>query len=164
MKKLIYIFFVLIVISCNSRDEKIMNLETIEVNANYETEDIENNKIKPNTFIYEDLSTQKLQEMYDLISLKEKHPEFAKTITSQLKAYTDDNISLSNSTDISIKNIKLKEEIIQVSDSVQKMKLSYDILSNNSMQKDSICAIITSNEISFEGKKIKSKKIKFKAL
>lgn len=163
MKKLIYIFFV-IIISCNNRDEKVMNADTIEMNSNYETEDIENKKIKSNTFIHEDLSTQKLQEMYDLLSLKLKHPEFEETINSQLKTYTNDSINIPNSTDVIIKNIKLKEEIIQVSDSAQKMKLYYDVVSNNTIQKDSIWATITINKITFEGNKKKSKKIKFNSL
>ncbi len=160
MKKLIYIFIVLIMVSCNNN----MKDNAPVVNADYETLEAEKFIIKPNTFIYEELAIQKLQEMYDLISLKDKHPEFAKTIKSQLKTYTNDSIGIPNSKDVLIKNIKLKEEIIQVSDSVQKMRLYYDIVSNSSIQKDSVWATITINEIIFEGKKIKSKKIKFNSL
>ena len=161
MKKLIYIFSVLILVSCNNN----MKESAPAVNVDYETlEEAEEFIIKPSSFIYEELATQKLQEMYDLINLKDKHPEFAKTIKSQLKDYTNDKISTPNSTNILIENLKLKGELIKVSDSVQKMKLYYDMVSNNSKQKDSLWAIITVHEINFEGKKIKSKKIKFVSL
>lgn len=142
-----------------------MDINVLDINAeDYELEVSEKVESINNSFVYEELAAQKLQEMYDLISLKDKHPEFAKTIKSQLKDYTNDSISISNSTDILIKNIKLKGEIVKVSDSVQKMKLFYDIISNNNTMQDSIWAIITINEIAFEGKKIKSKKIKFSSL
>lgn len=158
MKKLIYIFIVQIVVSCNNMKDNAPS-----VNADYEVLKTEKIIAKPN-FIYEELAIQKLQEMYDLISLKEQHPEFSKAIKSQLKAYTNDSIGIPNSKDILIKNIKLKGEVVKVSDSVQKMKLFYDIISNSSIKQDSIWAIIMTNKIDFEGKKIESKKIKFNSI
>lgn len=160
MKKLIYIIIVLIIVSCHNN----MKDNAPSVNADYEFIETEKFIVKPN-FIYEELAVQKLQEMYDLVSLKDKHPEFSKTIKSQLKAYTNDSINISSSSDVIIKNMKLKGEVVKVSDSVQKMKLFYDIISNNNNTKqDSIWAIITTYKIDFEGKKIESKKIKFSSL
>lgn len=165
MKKLIYIFIVLILVSCNNHAEKNIDINVLEMNeGDYEVEISESGESIENSFIYENLSSQKLQEMYDLISLKLENPEFEETIKLQLKTYTNDSISIPNSSGVLIKNIKLKGEVIKVSDSVQKMKLYYDVVSNNSIQKDSIWATITINETMFEGKKIKSKKIKFNSL
>ena len=110
MKKLIYIFIVLIAVSCNNQPEKSTDKNMLEMNEDdYEVKISGSGESIDNSFIYEDLSIQKLQEMYDLISLKEKHPEFAKTIKSQLKVYTNDSINIPNSKDVLIKNIKLKE-------------------------------------------------------
>ncbi len=164
MKKLTYIFIVFLIFSCKNESNKSVKEAVADTESDFEITETKDFKTESNTFVYEELSTQKLQEMYDLISLKHKHPEFAETIKFQLKDYTDDNIDTPNTSEILIKNIKLKDEIILVSDSLQKMILTYDVVSNSSTQKDSILATITTNTVYFEGKEIKSKKIKFSAL
>ncbi|MCP5064755.1 MAG: hypothetical protein GY936_20150 [Ignavibacteriae bacterium] len=161
MKKLAYIFIVFIIFSCKNESNKNVKEATADIESDFEIIETEDFNIESNTFVYEELSTQKLQEMYDLISLKHKHPEFAETIKSQLKDYTNENVITSISSEVLIKNIQLEDEIIQVSDSVQKMKLSYDVISNNSTQKDSIWAIISTKIIFVDGEKVKTKKIKF---
>ncbi len=137
-------------------------MDTIELDDRMETA-IEKPAIE--SFLYQELSTVKLQELYDLLALKQEHPEFKESIETQLENYTNDTMAAINKPEKEslIKNIELKGNLIEVSDSVQKMKLYYDVVSNNLIQKDSIWAEVTTHEIEVNGKKVKSKKIKFSA-
>ncbi|AUC74591.1 hypothetical protein [Olleya sp. Bg11-27] len=167
MRRIIYVFSILLVVSCSNRREKA-SPESMRADEVVTSEALLSKKdvVDLNTFEYQELSSQKLQELYDLISLKETHPEFSETISSQLKDYTNDSISssLTLSGDVVIKNIQLQGDIIKVSDSIKKMKLYYDVVSNNTIQKDSVLATISSSTIAFEDKMIQSKKIKFSHL
>lgn len=166
MKKLSYIYIVIFIcFSCsNNRSEKAI-YESIaienDIELNSEVDDVEEGIER---FSYEALSKQKLQEMYDLISLKNKHPEFSESIKNQLKAYTKDSIKLETGKEVFIKNLNLKEEVIQVSDSIQKMKLYYDLVSENVAKKDSIWITITTNAINFEQELVTTSKVKFSTI
>jgi len=161
MKKLAWVFSVLMILSCKNETTKNMIETSSATEAVEDISLIETAKPSAEIFKYQELSTIKLQELYDLLTLKHEHPEFKESIESQLKNYTNDIMINSNKSESLIKNIKLKGDLIKVSDSVQKMKLYYDIVSNSLIQKDSIWAEVTTNHININGKKIESKKIKF---
>ncbi|WP_299890068.1 hypothetical protein [uncultured Lacinutrix sp.] len=165
MKQLTYIFILLIIMSCKNDAMKSMDMEANEIDiSEYKESAIEESErieiIGNNSFSYKDISTEKLQELYDLLALKEKHPEFNEKIESQLKNYTDESFKTLG--DVLIKNVTLKGEVISLSDSVQKLKIYYDVVSSNKSQQDSIWAEITTQNIHIDGKAVKSKKIKFK--
>jgi hypothetical protein len=162
MKKLIYVFMILMMASCSNRASK--NMEGAPVNVDdyiVEVEDFETSKPEYNTIKYTDLSKEKLQEMYDLVTLKQSHPEFEETIISQLKNYTSDSLINFKKTESIIKNVKIKGGIIQLSDSVQKMKLHYDVVSGSSIHSDSIWAEVTTSTLVIDGQTKTSNKIKF---
>ncbi|RZN83846.1 MAG: hypothetical protein EVB11_03755 [Winogradskyella sp.] len=179
MKNRIYIFIVLILFSCNNRndspnakeashfEEADLEIEKVSIESEKDKDtddlmlDIEEFNFATESFQYEELSQLKLQEMYDLLSLQKSKPEFSESIELQLKDYTDTIKQSLIAEEVIIQNLELKEDLIQVSDSTQKMKLHFDIVSKNSIKKDSIWAIITTKIILFEGEKIKSNKIRF---
>lgn len=179
MKNTIYIFIVLFFISCNSRNkatvsedasyfeeanseiEKISVESDKEVNTDDFAVDIEDIEITTESFQYEEISKQKLQEMYDLLALKKSSPEFSETLNLQLKNYTITIDKFSSSGDIKIQNLELIDEIYPVTDTERKIKLQYDIVSEDRVEKDSVWAVITSTFVLFEGENIISKKVKF---
>ena len=162
MKKLICVFMILFFASCSNRAEKNMEFSPVDIDDyNDQIEDLEISRIESNSMRYINLSQDKLQEMYDLVALKQSHPEFKKTIESQLKNYTLDSLITIAKEESHIKNVKIKEKIIQVSDSVQKMKLYYDIVSVTSTKPDSIWAEVITNTLVIDGETKIANKIKF---
>lgn len=148
--------------SCSNRAEKNMEFSPVDIDDyNDQIEDLEISRIESNSMRYINLSQDKLQEMYDLVALKQSHPEFKKTIESQLKNYTLDSLITIAKEESHIKNVKIKEKIIQVSDSVQKMKLYYDIVSVTSTKPDSIWAEVITNTLVIDGETKIANKIKF---
>lgn len=163
MKQLIYIFILIIIVSCKNKAMKSMDMNAVEAEASqYKEKSIEEDFEIPqnNSFTHQNISTEKLQELYDLLALKQKHPEFNDKIQSQLKNYTNDTFQTSG--EVFIKNLTLKSEVIVLSDSVEKIKLAYDIVSNEEIKEDSIWAEITTHTLLIDDKETKSKKIKFK--
>ncbi|WP_223032407.1 hypothetical protein [Hanstruepera marina] len=165
MKKLIYIFIIIIIISCNNNETKSISTESID----FEEATIDEEYAIPETyavskttrFEHQKLSIEKLQEFYDLLVLKQKHPEFNEDISIQLKKYTDETLLNFKKKEAIIKNVKLLENPIQVSDSTQRIKLGFDLVSNELITKDTIWATIFTKNIIVEGNTKKSIKIKF---
>lgn len=108
------------------------------------------------------LLNQKLQDFYDLLALQSEHPEFNKEVAEQLKNFTNDSINKFKNDDFFIiKNIKQIDDVVFVNDSVQKIKLSYDKVSENSKSTDTIYAIITKKQIKVDNETLISNKIQF---
>lgn len=162
MKNSIYIFSILLFFSCSNRSEKNSFNDDILV-SDIEVE-MESFEVAPESFKYKELSHQKLQEMYDLMSLKQSSPKFHEIIQLQLEAYTDEVEEISIDEDVKIENLELKEDIITVSDSIQKMKLYYDLVSNNTIKKDSIWMTIINKTIRLENELVTTKKVKFSSV
>lgn len=171
MKNILLILCVSILVSCKEESSKnSINMEyAVEdeifemdgIGSNFEYHTPENNHITE-TFKYQELTTEKLQEFLDLIALQQKHPEFRDDIKQQLKNYTNDSLSNYKTVDDAvIKNIELKGNIISLNDTTEKMKLTYDLLSNNNIKQDSIWVEITTSTIDFDGNQMQSRKIIF---
>ncbi|WP_179008767.1 hypothetical protein [Winogradskyella forsetii] len=108
------------------------------------------------------LINQKLQDFYDLIALKNQHPEFTNEVTEQLKNYTKDSINNYIDDDASvIKDIRQSGKATQVNDSTQKMKLIYNREIENTVISDTIYAIITHKIIKIDNESLVSKKVHF---
>lgn len=158
MKKLIYIIYILIFISCkNNEVNKVSESPALEMEDDTEIyEFVTSSEVTK----YQTLSTQKLQDYFDLIKLKEKHPEFKEDILLQLRMLSNDTIPnyIGN---FSIENIHQSGKVEIVSDSVQKIKLVYDVVSESYKGVDSIFAVITYKTIQLEGKQTISNKVMF---
>ncbi len=105
------------------------------------------------------LIKQKLQEYYDLLVLKETNPEFSDEIKEQLKKLSDEKLEIASTINpVSIKNILFISALEKVSDSIQKVKFSYE----RNSKKDSLTAIIKSSPIKIEDQIIWNTQILFK--
>ncbi|WP_157957347.1 hypothetical protein [Winogradskyella tangerina] len=108
------------------------------------------------------LINEKLQDFYDLLALQNKHPEFTKEVIEQLRNYTSNSIEeFSSENAFVIKNISQLGQAEVLNDSVKKLKLVYDKISENVKVTDTIYALITSKTIVIDGESFKSNKIQF---
>ncbi len=165
MKKLLYISFALFIISCaNNKKEPAMDtVESVEMEQK-KTTILESTAMEDMsaTFQYQQITTQKLQDYFDLLALQQQHPEFKKEITTQLQELSKDILIIKDSTQqVIIENVQQLSEIQRVSDSVQKIKIRFDIRTNNNVKNDSITAIITTKKIRLDDKEVISTKILF---
>ena len=177
MRKIVYIFIGLIIVSCTKNHApKNIDIKAVEAleegNLDYEIpiENNENNdaykfKFSSNQATnseYQDLAIQKLKEVSDLIHLQEQHPEFKEDIEAQLNTLIqkDTNLKFLDST-TSIENILQKGNIEKVSDSIQKMTLHFNIVSENKTVTDSLNAFIISKIVIIDGSSVKTNKIRF---
>ena len=158
MKKLIYVIFILIFISCKNNDVNKVFENSVLVEEDSEVFEYSNN-LESNK--YQLLSTQKLEDYFDLIKLKEKYPEFKNDVFLQLRSLSNDSILKEYKGDFSIEDINQKGDTQRVSDSTQKIKLSYKVISESYTLTDSIYAIITSKIIQLDGIETVSNKIVF---
>ncbi|GAA3629135.1 hypothetical protein [Flavivirga jejuensis] len=158
MKRLTYIICILIFISCkNNEANKVSESPVLEMENDTEVYDFEiNSKVNR----YETLSTQKLQDYFDLIKLQKKHPEFKDDILLQLRKLSNDSI-LNYTGDFSIENIHQVGEVETISDSIQKIKLVYNVVSDSYKGLDSILANIISKTILIDETATISNKVVF---
>jgi len=151
----IYILIFLTLCSCSKAREQ---------NAVFATEDrmvIEENFTKfdiNNTTQLTPLLKQKLQEYYDLLYLKNSSPDFSGQIDKQLnKIFKETPRTDSLNDSMKIKNITILSNPENVSDSVQKIKFSYEAGSKT----DSLSAIIKTTPVTIEDQVIWSTNISF---
>ena len=164
MKNIRLIFIVFIIVSCKSETAKSSNtlehaIESVEMKV--EEKLVEKNTENNTTFLYKNMTTEKLQEFLDLIALQNKHPEFSEEIKSQLKNYTKDSLSnYKTIEDVLIKNIELQGAIIKLNDTIEKMKITFDLISKNDIKQDSIWAEVTTHVVELNGKQMQSRKVR----
>ncbi|TCP24054.1 hypothetical protein EV195_107221 [Tenacibaculum skagerrakense] len=152
MKKFIYILLVLLIASCANRPS--MNKEISIEEALFEAANSEDNE---NTILKE-----KLTRYFDLLKLKVNHPDFETDLVSQLQKLSQNKIiEIKNLEASSLENIKVSDSILVLSDSTEKIKITYDIINKDSVIKDSIYAYKTTTEITVDGYSMKSFEIKF---
>jgi len=162
MNRLIYIFVVLFIASCaNNRKEAATEAvdmeqsETVLESTAFEDAAIE-------TFTFQHLTEQKLQDYFDLLVLQQQHPEFIDDIRIQLQELSKDSVIKADFPQkVDIQNVQQVGETLQVSDSIQKIRLRFDIIANNSIKKDSITAIIKTKKVSLDNEEFISTKVKF---
>ncbi|WP_299225128.1 hypothetical protein [uncultured Psychroserpens sp.] len=156
MKNILYILLILFLINCKNNEQ--MNIEDLKV----ESVEIDEEIIYSSKINHQTIATHKLEEYFDLLKLKENHPNFKDDILLQLNALSKDRLLDYNIAKIlSIENIEQIGEIKKVSDSVEKLQLKFNIVLENETITDSILAIITSRPIILDGEEIISNKITF---
>lgn len=155
----IYILIFLIFFSCSRVRE--------QENAVYAVEDemvIEESFAKfdiNNTSQLTPLLKQKLQEYYDLLYLKNSSPDFSGQIDTQLnKIFKETPQTTALNDSIKIKNITYLSGAENVSDSVQKIKFSYEA----GPMIDTLSAIIKTTPITIDEQVIWSTNISFEAV
>jgi len=158
MKYLLYIALALMVLSCaRNKAEEMVSTEAIDNEKSLELATSE-----ASIATYTGLAQQKLQDYFDLLVLQNEHPEFKAEIISQLEQLSEDTISLPEDiASVSIENVEQRGDIENVSDSVQKMTLDFDIVSTNFRKKDSINVLIHTQWIDIDGEKLPATKVSF---
>jgi hypothetical protein len=93
----------------------------------------------------EAISTQKLTEYFELLKLKQQHPEFAEDINAQLLSFTNDSLTAKNyKNGFSISNIKQSGTRKAVSDTVKVFTLTYTVTTDSEVFQDSVLTSINS--------------------
>jgi len=162
MKKVLYIITLLfIVISCSEakREAPLMESKTTEMSS--EVSPVDRIALEE-SFAFQYVTQQKLQDYYDLMVLLKQYPEFKEDITLQLKEISKEKITIPDYTQlIRIENLQQLGDIQQVSDSIQKIDLQFDIIDNTNIKKDTITAQIITKKIQLDNTEVVSTKIVF---
>ncbi|TBV25358.1 hypothetical protein DMZ43_10425 [Meridianimaribacter sp. CL38] len=158
MKRILIGFWVLLFVSC-ANETKTFNENNIA--AESVIDDLDNYLSTQEDFEYQTVASQKLQELYDLSLLLKHHPEFEVDITKQIENLSNNAVSLPNTIrQAHIENVtKVNTEIL--SDSVSKLHLAFDIITDRGSQKDSITAIIRSEKTTIDNAELMTTKVKF---
>lgn len=143
-------------ISCKHSESMKSESVDMEFEATEAMEDVIGNEF--NTL--EKLGSQKIIEYFDLIKLKQKHPEFESDINTQLQSFTDTS-NLNYPDGFTISNIKQIGETNVISDSITNFKLGYDVISETKSFKDSLLVEIKSKVVYIKDKREVSQKVRF---
>ena len=155
MKKIIILLlFVLQLLSCSNKKYKEEAFETKSVDKELMID-------KPVGFSTDKLIKQKLTDYFELIKLKQKHPEFKDDIILQLKSKL--KYSSKPNIEVTYDSIENIREVTSenISDSIKKVKLYYDVLLEDTRYTDSIAAYLVSKSIIIAGDKKITTKITF---
>jgi len=158
MKKLAYISFALVLLSCaNVSEDK--SFATSDV-AEDEAVNVSTTETIEEAFPYATITEQKLQEYFDLTVLKSKHPEFSETIVEQLKQITKDSILLPRGQDsVAVKNLTPLGSIRKINDTLQLQKFTYSIASKTIFKTDTLTVYISTKPLLVDGIEVVSTKV-----
>jgi hypothetical protein len=117
--------------------------------------------VNPNSLV--SISTQKLNEYFELVKLKQQHPEFESDINEQLLSFTTDSLSvLKYGSDFTISNIQQTGNRKIISDSVEVFTLKYTVTTDSKVFQDSVLTRITSRADYLEAvEAVTIKKVRF---
>jgi len=113
------------------------------------------------SFENENRTKQKLQDYFDLLVLQQKNPEFKEDIKKQLQNITTANKTVLDTNTIQIQNLRMLGASQKISDTVTKMKIAFDIVTVNKIEKDTIITIIKTKKVTIDGRELVSSKIRF---
>ncbi|MFK7812559.1 MAG: hypothetical protein AB8B59_08700 [Maribacter sp.] len=158
MRDLIWIVLIGFFFSCTNKN-RMMESEF----EDFEVSESKNYELILKELSLEDLTSQKLIDYYDLLQLKDSgSSEFQEDVIHQLRAFSGESLLETDSlSTISIRNIHQIGDVEQVSDSVQKIKLRYEVYGEYADKSDSIYAIITSKNVLIDKVKTKSTNVIF---
>ena len=166
-KHIVIFLMSVLLVACAMESNKVKNSEMIsDIEADdmpvEAIETIDNFEFITESSIDQTLINEKLQDFYDLLALQNEHPEFTNEVIKQLKNYSTDSISDFNSeTSVIIKNIRSVGNPEIINDSLKKLKLVYDKISDNKKTTDSIFALIAMKTITLDGEAFLSQKVRF---
>jgi hypothetical protein len=150
MKKIMLIIIVLAINSCHNSP----SLNTLN--------EMEMGDYSAKMYSTQILIKEKFLEFYDLNLLLKNNLSFQNKIKERLKSFTLDSLPvLDLSKDSKIENIQQKGMIINLSDSIQKTKLIFNVLSKKNLRKDSISVFIFKKKLRIHSDVVISTKVKF---
>lgn len=152
MKKLAYLYIFIFLFACSKSKEMD--------NAVYDVAEIE---VATETFENENMLQQKLQDYYDLVTLKENYPEFNEEINNQLNTLITDSLQTNSNKKVSIKNLTLSKTEVK-DPTTKELYLYFDVIDNDIAKKDSIIAVMTTKNVFIDSIKTVATKIKFKKM
>lgn len=164
MKKLeyilIFVFFVTLGSCMNNKEAKQESATSIMAE---EIDDMDSHQIKNVNFSLTTLAEQKLQEYYDLSLLQKQHPEFENDIKLQLTKLADAPLNLPHTVkEVHIKNT-IEIDYQKMTDSTSKLRLRYEITSEQGSTFDTISVIIKTKTITVNNVTITTNKLTFKS-
>ena len=156
MRKILSLIILIFLIYSCSRSKEMKS-----VNDSYKKEAvIEKSAIITEQFKYQIITKQKLQEYYDLLVLQKKHPEFKDDILAQLQKISSINKKLKDTNSIKINNLELISTN-KTSETERRIKISFDVISNNKIKKDTTIVLIKTKKVIIDNRELVSNKIRF---
>lgn len=111
------------------------------------------------------LASKKLQHYFELLALEKKHSGFAPEINLQIKKLTLDSTLMPNyPVDFKVSGIVQLHDAKEISDSVQRITLFFDLKVGGETQKDSVHAFLIRNRVRLEGRPEIANKVLFSAI
>jgi len=162
MKKFIYIFVAsLLMISC-ANSNKEASVSDIDFAENEVVGNSNKDLEEAATFTNTQLAEAKLQDYFELLTLRQKHPEFKEEIRSQIKSLSESNLTISDSIDIiSVENLRQVGAVLQFGDSLHKIKFYFNVITENGVREDSITAVLRAQKVTIEQQEVMSTKVTF---
>jgi len=158
MKRLLYILPFFLIVACNNAPEKDMlsEIEAIE-------EELANATVSESEpFEYATITEQKLQDYFDLLIIKNKHPEFSEAINTQLKSFARDSLLFDTDQDsVDVKSLSQVGAAEIVNDSVKRLKIAFNVGAAQRFQSKTVTAIITTNTVVVDGKLTENTNVTF---
>lgn len=159
MKQICYLL-VLVILSCNSGMEsdqtKSVSVLESEENTSLSASDL---SVAVNL---DNIAAQKLQEYADLLALEIQHPEFKEAVQERLMVFSENRLwDGMSSANMQIEDVTQLGSVQMVSDSVQKIRYSFTMVTDNARQKDTLIAVILSRKIALPEGEMMSYKITF---
>ena len=151
MKNIGYLILVFLIFSCANKAEK---------KEMYKLESAKEVAVKER-FTNEIRTKQKLQDYFDLLVLEQKNPAFKEAILEEIQHISSTNKKVTDTNAIQIQNLKLLGKIQIISDTVQKIKITFERKSVNKIKKDTINVTINTKKVIIDGKEMVSSKIRF---
>jgi hypothetical protein len=164
MKRLLYFLLLLFVLSCAKGKKEAPAARDMKEPEVEKPMPVTNTTIATTSeaFEYQHLTTQKLQDYVDLLTLQQQHPEFNEGIASQLQKLLKDSIRITKTGQkITIKNVQRIDSMHSISDSVQKMWVRFDMIADNYVKSDSIAVFIKTKKILLDGNEVIATKLVF---
>ena len=154
MKRLIYAYLLFFLVAC-SNNKVPLNDEAFENVPELFDE-------KEEAFAYQTILEQKLQDYFDLLVLKDNFPEFREGVSSQLQKVANDSILIQrNLGKVSIENLEQVGSLVVISDAEKRMTLSFDMMTNETVKRDTITAIIKTDVMYIDSMETVATKILF---
>ncbi|MEX0275270.1 MAG: hypothetical protein AB3N16_12925 [Flavobacteriaceae bacterium] len=159
MRKLFLIAVLCVIGSCGHENNYKVKEPAVVFEAEVHTPDVNKEK---EVFGYQVMATQKLQDYFDLALLKENFPDFKDNIDTQLNKLINDTTSIPEEmTKVHIKNVQQIGKDLVISDSIKMIRLSFDIVSNGLIRKDTITAEVSTRRISIGDENVIGTKMRF---
>ncbi len=152
MKQLLYIILVLLFMACANKEMHKEHDAVTKMYIEASTLETTNNEV----------ISEKFNRYFELLQLKTTHPDFEENIVTQLQELSQNEIFEINSVkEAKVGNIQVTDQIIIISDTIEKIKVNYDLVTSEKTIKDSIYAYKISSTTVIDNVTFPSLKIKF---